>query len=408
MQHRSRIKQDSSHSQPIHSYYQTNTTQSVYVKWILIVMIGFVLIWFLGYYIMFTRRKPMIEPISVVEEPISIVEKPISIVEKPIMVEKPTIVEKPTVIIQRLDKKSPPVYQVKAPIYPLAEKKETYLLIGINTIPRSNNVDYLKQTIHSLMNQMNPTMKIHILVQDNTKTTTTTTSTHSVFEQLKQEYKNATHLITFVSSKEDRLMDPFASIPNWNFLDPNNERPGPLARQQNCDIVSLCSNALEHFSFSHFLFLEDDYLTCQNALTNMLHVLHLLDSFDPSYCTYRVSYGMSGLVMSHEKLKDFILNYVSWNIDLFPIDLLIRQYAFDDPTISCKKVQHHRSYAYETVQWEHIGTISTFEERNKQGFRNPFPRCDAHSATVWNLSNDERFLAQCKTGFEPKVAWNCI
>ena len=57
-------------------------------------------------------------------------------------------------------------------------------------------------------------------------------------------------------------------------------------------------------------------------------------------------------------------------------------------------------FTYKTVQLEHIGEISTFEERNKKGFRPTFPKCNTPMIRrrVWNTPS--YFDEKCKN-FSP-------
>lgn len=53
-------------------------------------------------------------------------------------------------------------------------------------------------------------------------------------------------------------------------------------------------------------------------------------------------------------------------------------------------------YTYRNVLMEHIGETSTFEERNKPGFRMPFPRCGTFMGfRVWNLPREAWYRLRC-------------
>ena len=61
---------------------------------------------------------------------------------------------------------------------------------------------------------------------------------------------------------------------------------------------------------------------------------------------------------------------------------------------SCKSL-NRVVYTYRDVLLEHIGSVSTFAERNNPGFRRPFPKCKMHINSAWNLNVNELFSAGC-------------
>jgi hypothetical protein len=82
-----------------------------------------------------------------------------------------------------------------------------------------------------------------------------------------------------------------------------------------------------------------------------------------------------------------------------PIDNALQSFWFsmsdaDKNLQSCKK-QNRKVYTYQKVMLEHIGDISTFVERNKPGFRRPFPKCYDYINMAWNLNSNEMYQSGC-------------
>lgn len=291
-----------------------------------------------------------------------------------------------------------------------------YLVIGINSIARykegtDKQIDYLAQSFHSLYNQLSAFFesdsgtakafissgkRILIYVQDNTD------DSNVSFDELyeKQQSFQYNHFDVLLFKNRQRFLDPFRDIPNHDYKAPENTLPGHKARQQNADIISTAMHALKHIQFDNYLFMEDDFLTCNEMPKELIRVMQELNNRDPNNCGLRISYGMNGIVLPRPYLQQFI-DFMSYHIDMFPVDLMIRKYLFDNKPLlglenkplsyrSCRS-SGREHYIYKLVLQEHIGQTSTFEERNKKEFRPTFPSCGYPMYMVWNLSEDERF-----------------
>jgi len=295
------------------------------------------------------------------------------------------------------------------------------LVVGINTIVRlkkgsdHQHEDYLLQTLRSLKQQLSnmpaeqrDCILVFVSNFDN--------KPHTTFESAKLEFQNlhqdAYHFY-FYTAANLRLSDPFADIPGNDYLAPENSLPGHLARQQNADVLTLLSTVFRTIpNFEYFLFMEDDFLACDNSLSTILNDLRKIEAHTPArkaLCGLRLSYGMSGLILDRIRAWYFAY-YLSNNLDLFPVDLLIRKYMFEHKNNAGRDVPHTFGFCkprtmslfvHKHVLLEHIGETSTFLERNEKGFRPPFPGCGESMARVWNLDGKERFNTLCdKAGFD--------
>lgn len=255
-------------------------------------------------------------------------------------------------------------------------KKEYTLLIGISTIPRIHNPDYLVKAVKSLIEQYDS--RVLIYVQNNSP------KGHYWFNILKkQNFKN----VFFYDNGKNRMIDPYDDIPGHDYKHPDNMLPGKLARQQSCDVISTVKHALYNFKFKYFMFMEDDFIACENMISTVLNILD--NKLKDNECGLRISYGMNGVLLNRDDTIAFI-NYVEKNFQNLPIDLLIREFMF-------KKFcpPNRVLYVYKQVLLEHIGGISTFPERNNPNFRFKFPKCKTSMSFVWNLCEEERFSPLC-------------
>jgi hypothetical protein len=274
----------------------------------------------------------------------------------------------------------------------ILKKRTFFLIIGINTVARKtgqNYKDYLTIVLQSLISKLDLFFATHnekikykkrilVFVQDNT------IESHPSFDK-QRDISNEYYDIIFFKN-EKRFEDPFEDDPNHNYLSPHNEEPGHKARQQTCDVISMVRHVMAHFSFQHFMFMEDDFLTCSDTIPEMLRILDTIASRTKNnYCMIKIAYGMSGVILNRENLDNFI-TYTEHNIDQLPIDNIIQIYAYHDKDligINNMKLPFHscatskkNSYSVKKILQEHIGSISTFEERNKENFRPPFSKCN--------------------------------
>jgi hypothetical protein len=307
--------------------------------------------------------------------------------------------------IARLNSRDPPVKQFKPTVTDIEhDSKKYFMAIAINTIARKKYgefKDYIAQTLSSLTSRLDEyyqepsalyRSKILVFVQDNTD------GPNPPFDNLQQTSNGNYDLVLF--KNKNRFFDPFDDVPGHNYEAPDNAAPGRKARQQNADVISMSRNILHNFDFEHFMFMEDDFISCPDSISETFRVMKNLIRQYPQYCAVRVTYGMSGVILPRQDL-DHYTTYLEHNIDAMPVDILIRWYQFHDaelfgeggkelPFRACRAADR-RSFVYKHILQEHIGAVSTFSERNVPGFRKEFEKCGASTTNVWSNNNEERF-----------------
>jgi len=328
------------------------------------------------------------------------------------------------------------------------------VLAVVPTIPRPNSEGYLQRTLASIVEQIHKAhpfdaataaakrqLSVRILVfkpspQD-----------HVHFEEARQfwleseegirEAESAGILFSFVDHGDERLLDPDPLKPEPDHSNNPLAIPGHTARQQNCDLLSLMRYALQRFGFKYLLFLEDDFLVCDDGWARMeeavakvareppliprdqidglvgllvqssvradelpaflkpearaaLEAIVRLNSTErirlaPTvveqlavpFRLLRMSYGMEGILLHWIDAKAFA-DHLEANLANKPIDLLVDSFLFPDK-------QEHPELGYmhlvpphtvRRILMEHIGTSSTYEERNSADYRRPIRRCN--------------------------------
>eukprot|EP01080_Neovahlkampfia_damariscottae_P011945 gene11945-5346_t len=279
-------------------------------------------------------------------------------------------------------------------------KYHTIIALGVVSRFKDNKqIDYLEKAVESLYNEFNRYKKLNskekflVYVQNNDKT-----NRPIGYQKLKYNKKFKSNFK--FKTVEKRYEDPFTDIPGHDYKHPNNVLPGHLARQQVCDVISMIDYILKNYSFKYLLFMEDDFIVCRGLLEALLINSKNLKHKDPKFCGIRLSYGMSGILLKRKDLMEYRI-WAQSIINIMPIDNALQSFWFsmsnkDKNLVSCKK-QNRKVYTYEKVMLEHIGDVSTFTERNKPGFRRPFPKCYSPINMAWNLNPNELFQNQCAT-----------
>lgn len=140
------------------------------------------------------------------------------------------------------------------------------LVFAMPTFPRLDESgkprDYLRQTVLSLLSEYNSfaqldpeaAKKFNILIYVQSYVGLE----HTVFDDLQKELSTNDKVVLHKSPL--RFYDPFDDIPGHDYTAFDNARPGPVARQQNCDVVSMTEHVMRNFDFEYFVFMEDDYV----------------------------------------------------------------------------------------------------------------------------------------------------
>lgn len=282
-------------------------------------------------------------------------------------------------------------------------KNEYLIIFGMPTIARikeGEHFKYLKLTCDSLLLEIEKyqeysNFKFKILVYVLNLDANTE---HKVFNEMKNDPKYSEYFKFETISK--RFIDPYEDKPGHDYTHPNNIIPGHKARQQTCDVISLEEEIRKKFQFDYIVFMEDDFISCQNSVIEMVRSIAVLESRKPNFCTLMMSYGMNGILLPNQISKNFMEFSKRHILDL-PIDNLFFSFINDTPRdvkdkpLSCKFNQNP-SITYRTIMWEHLGDVSTFPERNKPNFRAKFPTCNQMSRGMTKeCSGNPENLAPC-------------
>jgi len=277
------------------------------------------------------------------------------------------------------------------PGYVDPEGGKIWLAVGMasvtrrKTYPSGELVDYLTRTMDTLAADLPGSpddplvgqLEVHIM---NNQPQGHPKGPHPIWQQNKQRFAShpKQHFFKFVDNP-GTLKDPNPTSPTNPDPDDNNNptnRPGQFVRQQTIDVVQMIRLVAPRSKY--FMFMEDDFETCHNAIPAIQYVIDKANGYEPNWLALRVSYGMNGIIIKSTDALDFA-NYLWQHLARVPPDLLYREYRESHPG--------RPLMAYRFNLFNHIGTHSSLPRPD----RPPFPQCHEGLDQVWSLSHDESF-----------------
>ncbi|KAA6429434.1 MAG: hypothetical protein FRX49_00828, partial [Trebouxia sp. A1-2] len=248
-----------------------------------------------------------------------------------------------------------------------------WLAIGIPTVPRHNDTDYLTSTLEYLLSELpldstDPLFdKVRVVVMNNSP------GQHLVYAKVQNRMTQGPHDPDDVFAQKAALYVEFV------------DNPGSV-RRQTCDLIELMEMAqpIAHY----YLFMEDDFRMCPHTMRLLPYMLAKLNAMPSAqkWLGLRVSYGMNGILLRSEDLKSFA-TYMRTRIELLPPDLIwLEWFSGHGPRTMANRRRPMAAYRYNLL--EHIGAVSSFTVRVE---RPAFPNCYESMADVWSLARAERF-----------------
>jgi len=280
----------------------------------------------------------------------------------------------------------------------------TWLFIGIPTVSRSANEDYLLQTLASIRRQL-PTdpddllfRRVKVLVLNiegpshkrfyeaqvmfagggkhgagNVAPAAIHGAHHSRRLQPGASPTGAHNYFEFVTLSEEYKAE------SASFQDPkkgataqsdqgNANVPGFKVRKQTRSIAEVLKRAQGRAKY--YMFLEDDMVLCPHGFNSIHYLLSKASKYSPDWLAIRASYGMNG-VFIHDKDISHFYNYLIANQSRRPPDHLAVEWFAGESKVSAKHKNGRAHMAYRFNLFDHIGISSTL----RKGKQTTFPRC---------------------------------
>ena len=180
-----------------------------------------------------------------------------------------------------------------------------WMLVGMNTIARPHNEPYLRKVLDELDRQMCPEEssplcgQVRVLVR-------TSGQSHAVFNQAQDHFANDTR---FIFERGEATEGGRKVLQYENSTGPALQRrqlfqANGAVRAQTRDVVAILRSARDlvpKLGFKYYLFMEDDFLPCQNTFIGLHYLISRAAGLSLSsghhWAALRASYGLNGIVV---------------------------------------------------------------------------------------------------------------
>lgn len=243
-----------------------------------------------------------------------------------------------------------------------SNKPEKWLVIGIPTVQRANNEDYLLKTLRAMSEQL-PTSPSDLLygkilisivnVQDNPLT-------HTRYYEAKEEFQQKHDPRSIYFEFHDSAGPDVNPMPGSNDQGTPN-KPGARVRRQTRDIAKVVKLSINKAQY--YLFSEDDMVLCPSGLTTMQYLLSKATRYHPDWLAIRASYGMNGIIMHNKDLEEFSDYMIQGQKRRPPDHLVVEWYAGETPRSKAYK-QKRANIGFRYNIFNHLGTVSTLRSTN--------------------------------------------
>lgn len=255
---------------------------------------------------------------------------------------------------------------------------DKWLVIGIPTVSRMHNEEYLIQSLETLAKQL-PTEPSDLLYHKilinivNLQINTNPDQEHIIYNKIKQKYSKETghplagyfQFTDIISTELLKDPKPHTNIQNDKG---NANHPGFIVRRQTRNLVTVIRKNLNIAKY--YLFLEDDMEFCSHGLLAIQYMLNKANRYHPNWLAIRASYGMNGIFMHNKDLKVFA-DYLEKHQARRPPDHLVVEWYAGETKESALYKGHRVNIGFKYNLFNHIGVVSTLRTQRSTSY----PKC---------------------------------
>jgi N-Acetylglucosaminyltransferase-IV (GnT-IV) conserved region len=245
-----------------------------------------------------------------------------------------------------------------------------WLVIGIPTVSRAHDEDYLLQSLATLAAQLpsseSDLMYGQVLVVV-VNMQASSAGPHSRFEEAKILYSPGNPksiYFEFADNQNDEqtspelTTDPVVGSTAESDVGTAN-KPGYRVRKQTRNIVSIIRKS--EGKGKYYLFLEDDMRFCPSGLLAVQYLLDKSSRYHPNWLAIRASYGMNGIFI-HSKDMHTFGNYLLKNQIRRPPDHLVVEWYAGESEESKEYKGKRANIGFRYNLFDHIGAVSTLRK----------------------------------------------
>jgi hypothetical protein len=241
---------------------------------------------------------------------------------------------------------------------------DRWLVIGIPTIARAHNEDYLLRSLATLAAQLplstsdlmyGQVLMIVVNMQG------AEAGPHQRYEEAKSLYSQSKNpkgiYFEFIDNRDitDTFEDPLSGRTALNDYG-NANVPGFKVRKQTRNIVSVMRRS--EGKGKYYLFLEDDMQFCPSGLLAIQYLLDKSTRYHHDWLAIRASYGMNGIFLHSKDIRPFG-DYLLKGQARRPPDHLVVEWYAGESAESRKYKGDRVNIGFRYNLFHHIGAVST-------------------------------------------------
>lgn len=248
-------------------------------------------------------------------------------------------------------------------------RNSRWLVIGIPTISRANNEDYLLRSLATLAAQL-PSSESDLMYGQVLMVVVNMQAAgsgrHIRYEEAKILYSSVTNRKSIYfefldngsdmnGNSNDLLSDPVEGATAENDRGTAN-KPGFRVRKQTRNIVSVMRKC--EGKGKYYLFLEDDMQFCPSGLLAIQYLLAKSSRYHPNWLAIRASYGMNGIFLHSKDVNPFGSYLISHQARRPPDHLVVEWFAGESPESKLYRGER-ANIGFRYNLFDHIGAVST-------------------------------------------------
>lgn len=256
-------------------------------------------------------------------------------------------------------------------------RAERWLSIGIPTVSRANNEDYLLKTLVALEAEFTADPSDLMFTQVLVVVVNIQGKGHARYEEAVAKYgpssnhpKSAYFEFVSLSPQElasEEMRDPLQGKTRGKDMG-NANVPGYRVRKQTRSIAMVMKKAMGRAKY--FQFLEDDMLLCRGGLQATHHMLAKATRYHHHWIALRTSYGMNGIFLHDADMAHFHQYLLKHQMRRPPDHLAVEWFAGESIESGAYRGKR-KNAAYRFNLYDHIGIHSTLRDQKQT----TFPRC---------------------------------
>ena len=243
-----------------------------------------------------------------------------------------------------------------------------WLVIGIPTVPRHNDLDYIGTCLDTIMQWLPTSASDPLHGRVKAMYLNNRPGEHIRFEEARSRLMNNSHPhhtdVLFIEN-DARLQenaDPGGATAGGD----GDAHPGPRVRQQTRDIVSNLRQAAK-LDPQFYLFLEDDMAFCPQGLMAIQYLVGKASAYYPDWLAIRSSYGMNGIFLQGRDILPFADYLMEHQARRPPDHLVVEWFAGEKPASRAYK-GGRVNIGFKWNLFDHKGTKSTLRAAEQYAF----------------------------------------